>query len=208
MAVTLLSTSLAFASEVNSEDAQVQTARSVLISLASGDKGSIRSGISPNQYIQHNKALVKDFVETILKNGQLDKLSSYFDGDNYIQHNPGIGDGLSGLGKALGEMAKQGIIMKYDKVHMVLGQGNFVMVVSEGIFGGKPTSYYDLFHVQNGKIAEHWDVMENILPDAERKNQSGKFSVGDQDVKAINHIIQQYAKSIDAADVQLGTTIW
>lgn len=122
-----------------------------------------------------NKALVRSFVEDILVNGKMEKLASYFDGDNYVQHNPQIGDGLSGLGKALGEMAKAGITMKYSTIHKVLGEGNFVLVVSEGAFAGKPTSYYDLFRVQNGKIAEHWDTMENIPARAEWKNANGKF---------------------------------
>jgi predicted SnoaL-like aldol condensation-catalyzing enzyme len=105
----------------------------------------------------------------------MEKIGGYFDGDNYIQHNPQIGDGLSGLGKAMQYMASKGISMKIDKVHRVLGEGNFVLVVSEGTFGGVPTSYYDLFRVENGKIAEHWDVMETIAPKAEWKNANGKF---------------------------------
>lgn len=56
-----------------------------------------------------------------------------------------VPDGLSGLGGALEAMAKQGVTMKFDRVHKVLGEGNFVLTVSEGAFGGKPTSYYDLF---------------------------------------------------------------
>ena len=32
-----------------------------------------------------------------------------------------------------------------------LAQGNFVLAVSEGTFGGVPTSYYDLWRVENGK---------------------------------------------------------
>ena len=50
--------------------------------------------------------LVRSFVEDILVNGKMDKLAGYFDGDQYIQHNPHIGDGLSGLGAALKAMAK------------------------------------------------------------------------------------------------------
>lgn len=80
---------------------------------------------------QVNKILVRNFVEDILVNGKMEKLTSYYDGDNYIQHNPLIPDQLSGLGKALGEWAKQGITMKYDQIHTVLGEGNFVLVVSE-----------------------------------------------------------------------------
>ena len=122
-----------------------------------------------------NKALVEDFIQTILVKGEMDKVANFFDGDHYIQHNPMVGDGLSGLGSALKAMAEQGIKMEYYKVHKVLGEGNFVLAMSEGAFAGKATSYYDLFRVENGKIAEHWDVMETILPEAEWKNQNGKF---------------------------------
>jgi predicted SnoaL-like aldol condensation-catalyzing enzyme len=122
-----------------------------------------------------NKKLVADFVDDILVNGKFDKLNSYFDGDHYIQHNPYIGDGLSGLGKALEEWAKQGITMKYDKVHKVLGEGNYVLVVSEGQLGGKHTAFYDLFRVENGKIAEHWDTLETIPSKDQWKNSNGKF---------------------------------
>ncbi|MCZ7976951.1 nuclear transport factor 2 family protein [Agrobacterium salinitolerans] len=124
---------------------------------------------------QANKTLVATFVDDILVNGRMQKLSDYFDGDNYVQHNPQIGDGLSGLGAALKAMADAGITMKYDRVHKVLGKGNFVLTVSEGTFAGKPTSFYDLFRVQAGKIAEHWDTIETIPAEAEWKNQNGKF---------------------------------
>ncbi len=122
-----------------------------------------------------NKALVTAFVNDVLVSGKLDKLSGYFDGDNYLQHNPAIADGLSGLGAALKAMAEQGITMKYTRVHKVLGQGNFVLVISDGEFAGKPTSFYDLFRVQQGKIAEHWDTMETIPARADWKNPNGKF---------------------------------
>lgn len=123
-----------------------------------------------------NKTLVLNFINDILVNGKMEKIQGYFNGDNYIQHNPNIADGLSGLGQALETMAKQGIRMEFDSVHKVLGQGNFVLTISEGRFAGKPTSYYDLFRVENGKIAEHWDVMETILPKTDRKNTNGKFN--------------------------------
>lgn len=123
-----------------------------------------------------NKALISDFVTTILMNGEMDKIGNYFDGDNYIQHNSNIADGLSGLGQAFEHMAKNGVEMKFDANHLILGEGNFVLSVSEGSFAGNPTSFYDLFRVENGKIAEHWDVMETILPKAEHKNTNGKFN--------------------------------
>ncbi|MGH6907612.1 MAG: nuclear transport factor 2 family protein [Aestuariivirga sp.] len=122
-----------------------------------------------------NKALVRAFIDDILVNGRMEKLTGYFDGDAYVQHNPQIADGLSGLGKALEAMAKAGITMKYDRIHQVLGEGNFVLTVSEGTLGGKPTSFYDLFRVENGKIAEHWDTIETIPAQDQWKNANGKF---------------------------------
>jgi predicted SnoaL-like aldol condensation-catalyzing enzyme len=122
-----------------------------------------------------NKTLVRSFVDDILVNGRMEKLAGYYDGDNYIQHNPQIPDKLSGLGVALETLGKQGIFLKYDKIHRVLGEGNFALVVSEGHFGKDHNSFYDLFRVENGKIAEHWDVIEPMTPKENWKNNNGKF---------------------------------
>ena len=65
--------------------------------------------------------------------------------------------------------------MKYDQIHMLLDVGNFVLTVSEGTFAAKHSAFYDLFRVQNGKIAEHWDTVETIPPQVEWKNTNGKF---------------------------------
>lgn len=122
-----------------------------------------------------NKALVTAFIDAVLVNGRMEDLAGYFDGDRYIQHNPQIADGLSGLGEALSAMAQAGVEMRYDQVHRVLGKGNFVLAVSEGSFAGKPTAFYDLFRIEDGKIAEHWDTIETIPPASEWKNDNGKF---------------------------------
>ena len=124
---------------------------------------------------EENRELVKNFLHDVMQGKAPEKTSSYFDGDTYIQHNTGIADGLSGLGAALGALAEQGIQMIYDTIHQVLAQGNYVLAVSEGTFGGAPTSYYDLWRVENGKIAEHWDVMETIAEKNTWANQNGKF---------------------------------
>ena len=124
---------------------------------------------------EENRELVKNFLYDVMQGNNLDKTPDYFDGDAYIQHNSGIADGVSGLNAALGALAEQGISMVYDEVHMVLAEGNFVLAVSEGTFGGAPTSYYDLWRVENGKIAEHWDVMETIADQSTWQNQNGKF---------------------------------
>lgn len=122
-----------------------------------------------------NKKLVRAFVEDVLMNGRGEKLAGYLDGENYRQHNPQIADGLSGLGAALEALAKQGVTLKYTRIHKVLGEGDFVLVVSEGEFAGKHSAFYDLFRIANGKLAEHWDVIEAIPPKEQWKNANGKF---------------------------------
>ena len=124
---------------------------------------------------EDNKALVAAFVDDILVNGRMGTLAGYFNGDHYHQHNPQIADGLSGLGAALQAMAEAGVVMRYDRVHRILGKGDFVLAVSEGDFAGKPSAFYDLFRVEGGKIAEHWDTIETIPPRSEWKNANGKF---------------------------------
>lgn len=124
---------------------------------------------------EETRQVVAAFVGDVLRGENPEKLTSYFDGDAYIQHNISIADGLSGLGAALAALAEQGIQMIYTKTHYVLADGNFGLAVSEGTFGGASTTYYDLFRVENGKIAEHWDVMETLAAPDTWQNQNGKF---------------------------------
>ena len=124
---------------------------------------------------EENRELVNRFLYDVMQGHNPDKTASYFDGDTYIQHNTGIADGVSGLGAALAALSEQGIQMIYSKTHQVLAQGNFALAVSEGTFGGTPTSYYDLWRVEKGKIAEHWDVMETIAEKSTWQNLNGKF---------------------------------
>ncbi len=121
-----------------------------------------------------NKELMRTYMDNLL-NDRREKFGSYFEGDNYIQHNPLVADNLSGLFAGLQALSTQGLAVKYTKVHRVLGEGNFVLVVSEGNFGDKLSSYYDLYRIQNGKIAEHWDTIQAIPLHEEWKNPNGKF---------------------------------
>ncbi|OQV21393.1 hypothetical protein BV898_04602 [Hypsibius exemplaris] len=73
-----------------------------------------------------NKALAKAYVEDILVNGRTEKLRSFFDGDNYIQHNPTAGDGVSGLIAAFGSATAKKV--KYNRIRLVLGEGDFVLL--------------------------------------------------------------------------------
>lgn len=122
-----------------------------------------------------NKALVAEFMEVVLINGEFDKMGAFFDGDAYIQHNSNIGDGLSGLGAGLQALADAGLSMRILQTHQLYGEGNFVLAMSEGTIGDRAMAFYDLFRIDDGKIAEHWDVISEILPDDLAANDNGKF---------------------------------
>ena len=84
-----------------------------------------------------------------------------------------FGDGLQALGEAFTKLAEEGNAIAYNEVHQVIGQGNFVHTMSEGLFGDAPTAYYDLFRLEDGKTVEHWDVIQEIP--AEMAHDNGKF---------------------------------
>lgn len=123
-----------------------------------------------------NKNIVKDFIEKVLLGHEMDKLTTYINPTNYVQHNPAVADGLDGFGAAMKYFAENGLVMEYTKLHKVLGQGNFVLTMSEGKFGkGTHTSFYDLFRLEDGRIVEHWDVIQSIPAKEDWKNSNGKF---------------------------------
>ncbi len=124
---------------------------------------------------EDNKALIGGFVKDILMGADPGKITAYISTVEYAQHNPGVGDGLEGLGVALTALAEAGMPMVYDENHMILGEGNFVLSVSEGRFMNKHVSFYDLFRIEDGLIVEHWDTIEEIPAEAEWMNSNGKF---------------------------------
>jgi len=122
-----------------------------------------------------NRELATNLVTQILIGAQYEQLSRFTDGDDYARHNSNVADGLSVLQAVFEAIGKQGITMEYTKLHRVVAECNFVLTQSEGVLGRQPTAYYDLFRVENGKIVEHWDVIQAIPPASEARNGNGMF---------------------------------
>jgi predicted SnoaL-like aldol condensation-catalyzing enzyme len=121
-----------------------------------------------------NKALIRRYMEDLLA-GRRETFLSFFNGTQYIQHNPWVADTIPGLIAGLQALAAKGQEVVYKSVHKILGEGNFVLVVAEATFGGVPTGIYDLFRIEQDRIAEHWDTLEAIPPRDQWKNSNGKF---------------------------------
>lgn len=121
-----------------------------------------------------NKAIAKSMVEDILMEKNPNKIADYISSEQYDQHNPGIKDGLTGIVEAVQYLTSQNNMFKYTKIHKVLGEGNFVLTISEGEWSGKKQVFYDLLRFENGKAVEHWDVIQEI-PTEGLANQNGMF---------------------------------
>ena len=125
---------------------------------------------------ESNREFVRSFVEDILVARQLGRIGRYIDDGRYTEHNPRIADGLPALrGALLSKLPNGEMVTRYDRIHRILAEGNFVLSVCEGAFGGVHTSFYDLFRIAGGKLVEHWDTIEAIPPRSEWKNDNGKF---------------------------------
>jgi predicted SnoaL-like aldol condensation-catalyzing enzyme len=105
-----------------------------------------------------NKSLVENYAQLVFVNGQQDHRIDFIDQHNYAEHQPPISGNL-----------------QYNHIYLVLGEGNFIMVQSEGQLDGKPVGLYDLFRVANNRIVEHWNTMEEIAARENWQNENGKF---------------------------------
>lgn len=121
-----------------------------------------------------NKALAKSMIEDILMGKNPQKIGDYISAERYDQHNPGIKDGLNGVIEAVQYLTEQNKMFKYTKIHKVLGEGDFVLTVSEGEWSGKKQVFYDLLRFEDGKAVEHWDVIQPI-PTENLANSNGMF---------------------------------
>lgn len=80
-------------------------------------------------------------------------------GENYIQHNPEVADGREAFVEVLGPVVKD---PKYStSIVRVVADGDYVVVYAKSVYDGKAQAVADIFRVANGKIVEHWDVIQD-----------------------------------------------
>jgi predicted SnoaL-like aldol condensation-catalyzing enzyme len=99
-------------------------------------------------------------------------VARYFAPD-YIQHNPSI---PNGPGPIPGLIASLGNDFSYE-AGMVVAEGDLVMVHGRYVgWGPKPMVAVDIFRLANGKVAEHWDVMQEEVPASATASGNPMFS--------------------------------
>ncbi len=122
-----------------------------------------------------NKALAVALVQDVLMGHDPARITDYISAESYAQHNPMIADGLEGIMAAVETLTAQNNMFQYTEIHAVLGEGNFVLTVSEGQWNGTTNAFYDLFRMEDGMIIEHWDVIQPV-PTEGLANDNGMFT--------------------------------
>ncbi|MBW8635563.1 nuclear transport factor 2 family protein [Hoeflea sp. WL0058] len=122
-----------------------------------------------------NKALAVALVQDVLMGRDPARITDYINAESYAQHNPMIADGLDGIMAAVETLTAQNNMFLYTEIHAVLGEGNFVLTVSEGQWNGTTNAFYDLFRMEDGMIVEHWDVIQPV-PTEGLANTNGMFT--------------------------------
>ena len=133
-------------------------------------QGCDSSGQSPEE---HNKETVIAFYNAAINDKDFEAASQYL-GDKYIQHNPLAADGPEGL-KAFLEFAKANLGEFRVEFKRVLADGDFVVVHSNARANpdDRGSAVMDIFRLENGKVVEHWDVIQAIPETA--MNTNGMF---------------------------------
>lgn len=120
-----------------------------------------------------NKALAVSILEDVLMGQNPDNIVNLI-ADDYVQHNPGIDNGLQGIQDAVAFLISIDNMFQYNAIYKVISEGNFVLTVSEGTWNGTSNAFYDLFRMENGKAVEHWDVIQPV-PTEGLANDNGMF---------------------------------
>jgi predicted SnoaL-like aldol condensation-catalyzing enzyme len=123
--------------------------------------------------LEAKKTLVVDFYNRGLGSKNFDAAQSYL-APAYIQHNPMAQDGAEGLKAFIGFLAQRYPHYQLD-IKRVFAEGDYVILHVHGVFepGSRGKAIIDIFRLENGKIAEHWDVVQDI-PD-KPANPNGMF---------------------------------
>ncbi|MBX5460837.1 MAG: nuclear transport factor 2 family protein [Steroidobacteraceae bacterium] len=123
--------------------------------------------------LEANKKLVVAFYNAAINQKDYDAAIKYL-GDEYKQHNPTAADGKAGL-KAFIEFLKARYPAQRGEIKRVIAEGDLVALHVHSTRGdGTPgRAIVDIFRVENGKVVEHWDVIQDIPQKA--ANPNGMF---------------------------------
>ncbi|MEU7875630.1 ester cyclase [Dactylosporangium sp. NPDC049140] len=123
--------------------------------------------------VMDNKDVVRAFYDAAINRKDYSAAAGLV-GPRYTQHNPRIADGLAGLEEFVTGLRRDFPALRAD-VRRLVAEGDLVVGHVHGVrVPGQPgTAIVDIFRLEEGRIVEHWDVMQPIPEEA--RNANGMF---------------------------------
>ena len=120
-----------------------------------------------------NKKTVVEFYEAAINRKDFEAASKFF-GPRYVQHNPNAPDGIEGFKAFLGFLREK-FPQSRSEIKRVWAEGDYVILHVHAVRtpGARGSAIVDIFKLENGKIVEHWDVIQEIPEKA--ANSNGMF---------------------------------
>src|ERR1700687_623361 len=121
------------------------------------------SKTSPEQ----NKALVLEAFDMLFNKRDYAAAERYWS-DRYIQHSPHIAPGRDGLFNLVRTLPDT---LKYEN-HLIVAEADYVTAHGRFSGNGRPAAWIaaDVVRVEDGKLAEHWDVLQDEATQAQSKS--------------------------------------
>ncbi len=118
-----------------------------------------------------NKELVRNFYDLSLNQKRPEEAVRKYLGPVYRQHNPGAGNGAEAFVAFVREFTKDYPLLHFD-FRRFIAEGDLVAVHSHLIRqpGERGVAVMDIFRVDNGRVVEHWDVLQEIPETSANQN--------------------------------------
>ena len=123
--------------------------------------------------LEANKRVATEFYDAAINRKDFAAASQYL-GREYKQHNPTAADGAEGL-RAFIDFLKMRFPNQRGEIKRVIAEGDLVVLHVHSTRGDDTPgrAIVDIFRIENGKVVEHWDVIQDIP--AQAANQNGMF---------------------------------
>ena len=120
---------------------------------------------------EQNKAIIREFYDLAFNQRQPEAAVAKHVGGMYRQHNPMAGDGPGPFIGFVKWFTGENPQMRFDFKRFI-ADGDLVAVHSHLRLSpeARGTAVMDIFRLENGKIVEHWDVLQEVPETAENQN--------------------------------------
>lgn len=138
--------------------------KTAALNAANSKLDSVTTQLSKLEAIQNreeaNKKTVSDFYQALFGDKDVSAIDKYI-GDTYTQHNPAVADGKDALKAAVTQWFK-GAPKEKINIQQLGADSDLVFIHLKSMMGGKAASVIDIFKLKDGKIIEHWDVIQEV----------------------------------------------